>query len=208
MNWNDWEMIWKRQELPRGADADLAELRRTFEARSGKLARTLLVRNVSEAGAGLFVAAVFASVGFRLKTAWPMALAVGLILAVTAFFIWEMIRARRGRLGAEAPLLAKLDADIAELRHQRRLLLSLRIWYLTPIAVAMLLVGAAVALNNPASVLLLKEPLILFSLMFYVLLCVLLFWGVWVLNRRAVRKQIDPRLQELEKLRNDLFVSS
>jgi len=208
MNWNDLEVIWKRQQLPQGPDADLAILRQTFEAKSRRMAAVLAVRNLSEAAAGLLVAVVFAYAGFRMKrVGWPMAVAATLVLVVTGFFIREFVRGRRQRLGAEAPLLAKLEADIAELRHQRRLLLTVRAWYLAPLAVAMVIVGVTITLNDPNAALLLREPFILFALTSYVILCVLLFWGVWVLNRRAVQKQLDPRLQELEKLHRDLLSS-
>ena len=40
------------------------------------------------------------------------------------------------------------------------------------------------------------------------LLFALVSWGVWALNRRAVRKQIEPRLRELEDLRQALLSQS
>lgn len=209
MNWTDWEMIWKRQELPQGADAEIETLRQTFEAKSRKLARGVLVRNVSETAAGLLVSAVFAYAGFRMKRhGWPLGIAVALVLGVTGVFVAEMVRARRRQLGAEAPLLVKLEAEIAEIRRQRRLLLTLRVWYLAPLAVAMVIVVLTVMWNDPMSALLLKEPFVLFALTAYGVFCVLLFWAVWVMNRRAVRKQLDPRLEELEKLHRSLFSPS
>lgn len=209
MNWTDLEVIWKRQPLPLGAEADAAELRRTFDAQSRKLSATFAVRNVSEAAAGLFVAAVFGYVGLRMgRSGWPLALAVALVLGVTGVFVRELWRARRRKLGAEAPLLAKLEADIAELRHQRRLLLTVRTWYLAPLALAMVIVGVTVIGSKPEAVRLLREPFILTALAGYVLLCVGLFWVVWVVNRRAVRQRLDPRLAELEKLHRDLLSPS
>jgi hypothetical protein len=32
-----------------------------------------------------------------------------------------------------------------------------------------------------------------------------LYVGVWVINRRAVTKQLDPRLAELDKLRREIL---
>jgi xanthosine utilization system XapX-like protein len=201
MNWSDYEAIWKRQELPVGAGADLAALRETFETKRRKLAATLFVRDILEASAGLFVSGVFAYAGWHLpKVAWPIAIAVALILGVTGFFIRERIRAHRSRLGADAPLLAKLEADIAELRHQRRLLLSVAVWYIAPLALAVVIFGITVGMNlSPWAVG--RDPL--FQVCMWTFnFC--LYWFVWVINRRAVRKQIDPRLEELEKLHQTL----
>jgi len=38
----------------------------------------------------------------------------------------------------------------------------------------------------------------------YCVFCVLLFWGVYLLNQRAVRKELNPRKEELEQLLNSL----
>ena len=201
MNWNDYEAVWKRQELPVGAAADVAALRETFESKHRKLAATLLVRDWIEAAAGIFVSLALAFIWWRQgRTGWPLALAIGLILWVTVFFIRERIRAHRNRLGAEAPLLAKLEADIAELRHQRRLLLGVWTWYLAPCLAAILIVLATVILSVPAWAL---RGHLLF-LLGYLPLLGLLLWFVWFINRRAVRRQIEPRLEELEKLHRDL----
>jgi hypothetical protein len=40
------------------------------------------------------------------------------------------------------------------------------------------------------------------------LLLALTYWSVWALNRRAVRSQIDPRLEELEELYQSLISPS
>jgi hypothetical protein len=204
MNWNDYEAVWKRQELPVGADADLKNLRETFETKRRKLAATLLVRDWTETSACVVVLAFYAwfwrSIG---PSGWPMAVAMLLILGVAGVFLGERRRARRTRLGADAPLLAKIEADLAELRHQRRLLLNVWAWYLAPCAGAMLIhVGVMIHRSKPWQAT--REPLFLLGFG----LCFALFlWFAWAINRRAVRKQIDPRLAELEKLRRDILTT-
>ena len=213
MNWNDYEAVWKRQELPVGVDADLAALKKTFETKRRKLTATLFVRDIAEASAGLMVAGVFAFAWWQMGMAgWPMAFAIALILGVSGFFVRERFRARRLRLGADAPLLAKVEADIAELHHQRHLLLNLWSWYLAPVAAAVVIVGATIvriliAKAQPGFLPALWEnPAALVWIIFYVAMILpLCFWGVWAINRRAVRKSIEPRLAELEKLHRDLL---
>jgi len=206
MNWNDCEAIWKRQELPVGAGADLAALKSTFETKRRKLAATLLVRDCVEASAGMVVAVFFAFLWWKQgKAGWPLLLA---IMWVTGVFIKERIRTHRQRLGAEAPLLARLEAEIGELQHQRRLLLSVWNWYLLPCVAAILIVLATTLLNAPAGVLA-GHWLVLGGFFgAYLALVGGLVWLVWTLNRRAVRKQIEPRLEELETLHHDLLSSA
>ena len=216
MNWNDYEAIWKRQELPVGSTADLTTLRETFETKRRKMAATLFARDLLETGVGLLVAGVFAFTWWKMgTTGWPMAFAIALILGVAGFFVRERFRARRLRLGVDAPLLAKVEADIAELRHQRRLLLSLWSWYLTPLAAAIVIVSATLARvtisKAPPGILaaLWEHPAALaWIILYFAIVVPLCFWGTWTVNRRAVRKGIEPRLEELEKLHHDLTSSS
>ncbi len=216
MNWNDYEAIWKRQELPVGAAADLATLKDTFETKRRKLAATLFARDLLEAGAGLLVAGVFLFTWWKMgKEGWPMVFAIALILGVSGFFARERFRARLLRLGADAPLLAKVEADIAELRHQRRLLLNIWSWYLAPISAAMVIVCATLVrilvFKGPPGFLstLWEHPAALaWIILYFAVVLPLCFWGAWALNRRAVRKGIEPRLEELEKLHRDLTSSS
>ena len=216
MNWNDYEAVWQRQELPVGAGADLATLKQTFETKRRKLAATLYARDLLEAGAGFLVVTFFAWFWWHVgSVAWPVVFAIALILGVSGFFVRERFRTRRLRLGTEAPLLAKVEADIAELRHQRQLLLNIWWWYLAPCAGAIVIIAATVAriliFKAPPGFLpaLWEHPATLAWIIFYFAVVLpLCFWGAWAINRRAVRKQIEPRLEELEKLHRDLLSSN
>lgn len=204
MNLHDFEAIWKRQELPRGSAAELEALHATFATKNRKLAATLLVRDLAEASAGLLVAVVMGFVGWKLgPTAWPVAVGIALVLGVTGFFLSERVRAHRRKLGAEAPMLAKLDAEIVELGHQRRLLLGLWKWYVAPLAAAIVIMSLTIRAHLPAWSTG-RDPLLMGG---YFLLVAAMMAAVWWMNRQTVRRRIEPRLVELEKLRSDLLSS-
>jgi hypothetical protein len=204
MNWNDYEALWRRQPLPLGADADVPRLHASFAASHRKLAATLAARDWLEAGAGLFVAIALCGMAVPLmlkgKTVWPLLIGIGLVLGVTALFVRERLRARRHRLGADAPLLAKIEADLTELRRQRWLLRGVAAWYLAPIFAAVLCALATFYLNaQPWESI--REPWFIGGFAaFYALLCS----GIWWMSRSTVRRHVEPRLVELEKLRDDL----
>jgi hypothetical protein len=208
MNWNDYEAIWKRQELPVGALADLATLKSSFETKRRKFAATLFARDLLEAGAGLLVAGTMAKVWWHMGSqGWPMVGAILPILGVSGFFLRERFRVRRIRLGPDATLLAKVNADIRELRHQRQLLLGLWRWYLGPCLAAMIVFGFTVARAIPASFwsALKQHPSAVAWIVLYLAVVLpLCFWGAWALNRRVVRKNLEPRIAELVKLHADL----
>ncbi len=203
MNWDDWEYVWKRQELPRGAEANVEELRRTFAGKSRKLAKALLVRDVMEASAGVVGCVAFGFIWWGLGWAgWPIGIAMLLIAGVTGFFVRERLRAQRSQLGSDAPLLVRLEAEIAKLRHQRQLFLGMWRWYLAPIAAAIVIVCLTIRHSRPVWDVA-REPWFLGS---YFAFVAVLMWAVWKLNLRAVRLRVEPRLVELDKLRADLLV--
>jgi hypothetical protein len=201
MNWNDLKTVWSIQNLPSEPGADMATLQRNFDTKRRKLARDLFRRDIVEATAGLFVSGVFAYTGWQMgKEGWPIALAVVIMLGLTGFFIQERVRSRSRRLGVDAPLLARLEAEIAELRYQRNLFVNVGRWYLGPCVAAAAIVASTALVHAPI-------PLIpkLLAGAIMLLLLMLMCWSVWALNRCAVRRQIEPRLAELEKLRQSLL---
>lgn len=205
MNWNDLGLVWRRQNLPLAAGADLASLTRAFETSSRKLARKLFWRDLREVAAGLLLIWFCArTLWHGGKAYWPFALALLLMLGLMAFFLRERIRARRMRPEPNTPVLAKLEGDIVELRHQRRLLINVATWYLAPCGVSWAIGLATLVINDPDYRLGRHHPI---RLVCYIIGGLLLGWGIWALNRRAARKKIEPRIVELEKLRNDLLSS-
>ena len=150
MKWSDYEAIWKRQRLPVGASADLGGLMETFESKRRKMAATLLARDILEGGTGLLgsVGSGFAWCQLG-KSGWPIAFALILILSVVGVFVRERVIAHRNRMGPNAPLLSKVDADIAVLRQQRRLVLRLWQWYLGPTAASVVIVSLTISFSRP-----------------------------------------------------------
>ncbi|MEJ1971167.1 MAG: hypothetical protein WDM96_01150 [Lacunisphaera sp.] len=163
---------------------------------------TLRTRDWSEFGAGLFVCAMQARFWWKIGAAgWPMAFAILLALTVSLFFVRERLRARALRLRPDAPLLDKIAADLAEMRHQRRLLNRVALWYLAPLGVAMLIQGGVIVSRTPAWDPL-RQPVLQLG---FGLFFVLIFGLIWAANRRTVRQRIEPRIAELEKLHRDLL---
>ena len=97
-------------------------------------------------------------------------------------------------------MIAKIEADLAELRHQRRLLLNVGKWYLTPCIAAAAVVACTALVHAPHS---LSAKLLAGAIMLFLL--TLTCWGVWALNRWAVRKCLEPRLEELDRLHQSLL---
>ncbi|HYP18059.1 MAG TPA: hypothetical protein VEQ65_12680 [Opitutus sp.] len=200
MNWEEMEKTWADQRAAAWPAERLAALEQEFTAKQRKLGRTLFWRDVREAAVGIFAAAVIARTGWQMGAqGWPVVIAVVLLLGLSGFFIRERIRVRRAQPAADVPLLARLDAEIAEQRRQHRLLSRVATWYLAPILAAGAVFGATVLVNAPLP---LAARLAVGALMVAILAgCGA---GTLWLNRRVVRLAIEPQLRELESWRKNL----
>lgn len=197
MNWDELRNVWERQPVSPLKLPEWSRCEREFVARQRQAERGLFWRDLREAGAGFFFAATLAYVGWHMgRAGWPLSLAVLLVLGLSGFFIRERVRTRREQPPIDAPLLTRLDAAIAELERQRHLLTHIKSWYLAPVLLAGAIFGATVLLNAPLPTL----PLILVA-GFMAAILGLCSWLVIVINRRAVRLSIEPRLHELREWR-------
>jgi membrane protein implicated in regulation of membrane protease activity len=201
MNWDDLTSIWRKQPQERVPEVQLEVLKNAFLKKSRRLARKLFWRDILElVGAG-FVIFVFSSVAMQKgRAGWPLWIATALILGLAIFFLNERIRAKRNRTGTNAPLVQKIEADLAELRHQRKLRLAVGSWYLGPIFLSWYIVLASIGFHGLSGIL--RMPVQMGG---YLVGGLFLFWLIWKLNRRAVRKCIEPRIADLERLRDDLI---
>ncbi len=214
MNWNEWEMIWRRQQTPVGAGADLALLKQTFEEKRGKLRRSILLRNVSEGLTGLVLSFLMAFFGAHAGVGgWRIWTGLALLLGVSLVFVFDFVRAHRSRLPGDAPILSKIDAEIAELRHQRRLLARIGLWYFLPMAASFVLIVSAwstrIGRGIPPGMLhdALTTPTIIVWLISTLAITGAATGWVWWEQVKAIRTRVNPRLEELEKLREDFLIS-
>jgi hypothetical protein len=194
MTWADCENAWKRQGVQPAGAAELAALEAGFESERRKLARARFVRRVVEGSMGPVVClGLVAAWWITGRGGWPTLAAVLLILGGFAAVWFASSRRRRSLPGPEAPLLVKVEADIADLQRQRRQLLTMRTWHFGPVYAALLLIPFVLALKSGA------QFAVAFAIYYaaMTLLC-------WAHNRVEVRRRIDPRLDELEKLRDGL----
>lgn len=214
MNLSDYEAVWKRQELPQGEAADLIDLKQTFETKRRKMEHTILLRNSFEGVGGIAASLGFGLLTWRLGLIdWPIVLGLLLIAGVSCVFLHDWWRFRRARLGPEASLLAKLKANIVELRHQRRLVAHMGKWYLTTYTVAILLLGYGlsqqVGRGAPSGFLITLLTTPSTATYIVILLVIPIAATVWWWRdvQKGIRLRIDPRLAELEKLHRELVSS-
>ena len=201
MNWDDLTAVWRKQPQEPVPQTQFDILLKTFSKKSRRLARVLFWRDIREfLACGIVIYAFARAALSRGQAGWPIWIAEALVLGVAVFFLKERIRAHRHRTGPSSSLLEKIDADIRELRHQRKLLLKVGTWYLGPCILSWFIVMAATRFHGLSG--LLRTPAQMGS---YLGGSLVFFWLIWKLNQRAVRKKIEPRIADLELLRSGLI---
>jgi hypothetical protein len=211
MSWSDWEFVWRNQEAP-AEMSSLEERKRSFEAGRTALARRLFVRNISEAAAGIGLAAFLTYLGARhglFWSTWPVYLSAIIVLGVTAVFVGDAMRQRRRRLGPEAPFREKIEAEIAELRHQQKLIGGWWLWYLAPLGLAFGLalwsLGRVIHGRAPAGFLLDLVTTPITAAWFVILAAAVgLPLRAVIRAQRAAKAKVEPRIAELERLKREL----
>lgn len=200
MNWDDLTAIWNRQPREAMPESQLEKLKIAFAKTSRRQARRLFWRDTQELLASAIVIFVLATAAYGKGSAgWPLWISTVLIVGVALFFVRERIRAHRFRTAPNASLLEKIDGDIGELRHQRELLLKVGTWYLAPIILSWFIAMASTRFHGLGGYL--RTPTQMAS---YFVGSLVLFWLIWKLNQWAVHRKIEPKIADLEKLRNDL----
>jgi hypothetical protein len=200
MNWDDLTEAWRKQPQEGVPSARYEVLKAKFEKESRRLARRLFWRDIRELLAALLVVFAFGKAAIRKgPDGWPLWIATILVLGVAAGFLKERIRAHRKKTGPNASLLEKIDADLGELKYQRQILLKVGTWYLGPCVLSWLIVMASTRFHGLGGYL--RTPLQMGA---YFAGSIVLFWFILKLNRRAVRKGIEPQIADLERLKNGL----
>ena len=177
--------VWHR-ETGHAPARSWAEELHLVRARAERLRRVVRRRDWTETGVAILLFPLFASAAFIMPRALS---AVGAaIVAVACVLVPIRLRAARHRAPDPAqPVTHALRAELAEVRAQERLLGSVAWWYVGPLALGVTLFVAGTPVSPP------------FKAGYAVLV---LAAGAWVvhLNRRAVRRDLQPVARELESV--------
>jgi Na+/proline symporter len=194
MNFEDMQKTWQAQDASAqvtvNGDVLLKEVRRNQH----QFWATIFWRDVREVGVCFLLALYFSYHGLRHHdwTDYLLALAG---FGVGTFMVVDRLRLRKNQPATNDSLKECVESSLKQVNHQIWLLKNIFWWYLLPIIVALGISFGVSAWNWRHDGV---STAIVF--VFCILLCALLYWGVYRLNQFAVRKDLEPRRQELEAL--------
>jgi hypothetical protein len=201
MTFDELQKTWQKDaagtKLTIDSDLLFQEVKRNKE----HFESAIFWRDVREIAAGIFV--ILAFLGFAVfffyrdltLVALGQALAAMFALMVVLFFIADRIIQRKRRPSRDKSLTMCIEDSLRQLNHQIWLLKNVFWWYLLPPGVGVVISFGTVAWQRHAA----GKPALI-AMLEYLIFVALVFWGVYLLNQRAVRKGLVPRKQELESL--------
>jgi hypothetical protein len=186
----DLKNIWAQQSTGNRSILIAPESVWRLARQSQRFESTIFWRNVREWAATVFVSGIFLFYAFSRPTIhWlPVVAAILAFLPMTYLAIFSR---KRPMWETSRSLTDHLRDSIASVRCQIRLLRSVLWWYLAPLALGLLLIQVDAATSGRVDF---DGKLLLSSLA-----TIAVLFGVWKLNQRAARTDLEPRLHELEK---------
>jgi Flp pilus assembly protein TadB len=187
MTLEDYRDAWSRDEAAAGDGPDAERLLDRVRERSEAFESRVRRRDRRETLAACAVALLF---GWELFTAASRLEGAGaLVIVVSAVFVvWWLRRARRaGRADrADRPVAEQLHTHLARVEEQIRLQETVLWWYLAPPGAGVVLYVLGLDAGTRATALVGAALVVVYG-------------GIWRMNQRIVRRDLEPRRRELER---------
>jgi hypothetical protein len=188
---DDYKQAWQGQpRMKTDAELLLKEVQRNDQS----FAVMIFWRDFREVGLALVMVPLWVYLGVKGAQPWAYYLTVPVLLWVAGFMLVDRKRHQRQPSQGE-PLRRHVESSLAAVEHQIGLLSNVHLWYLLPLAVAMLAFFGQAAWQERGGgwwTVLFTSMLSIFGLG--------VLGAVYWLNLYAVRAMLEPRRQELKTL--------
>ena len=196
---DDLKAAWQSQTAPQRLTLDAGVVLNEVRRNERQFAAIIYCRDLREVGIALLMVPVWIYMGIKMKSLWSWYLVVPTLFWIAGFMIVDRMRQRRRQPGPGDTLRSSIESSLAQVEHQIGLLRNIFWWYLLPPFSAMMIWLAHLVWRSRNNGL---EALAGFGAV--AVFFVLVAWFIYWLNQYAVRKQLEPRRQELQTLLRSL----
>ena len=192
MNDEQLQQAWQSQPAEISSVGDLESMLGELRQQQNKFQKQIFWRDVREIGTGIVLIPVWIAMGVQGSLPVTWYLAVPAMLWIAGYLLYQRRMARHLELQPGASLRDSLVASIAQLDHQIRLLRTVFWWYLLPILIALFaFFGQCLWQDRHGG------PMAFVAFGLVLIICALVFGGVYWLNQHAVRHGLKPRRDAL-----------
>ncbi len=198
MKFDALQDIWQSQEAGQKVTIDADMLLKEVQGNKKTFERDVFWRDVREVGVAFLMVPFFIRNGIK-DGDWPWYVLALSVLFIGMFILVDRDKQKKKMPCYSDPLPTCIDTSLRQVNHQIWLLRNILWWYLLPcFAGCMLLFIYYVFKYN------LSHIIEFVFLGVIVSACVAINVGIYCLNQMAVRKHLEPRQQELQKLMDSL----
>lgn len=198
MNADELKKAWQTQpsqaRLTLDADLILKEVRRNHQA----FLSMIFWRDVREISVALALIPFWFYIGIKESLPWTWHLAVPALVWIAGFMLVDLVKNRKRESLPTAPLAMYIETSLTHVEHQIWLMRNVLWLYLLPLGIAILPFTAHVAWTAR------NCGWIAFLIGAGLVAEALILGGVYWLNQRAARNELEPRRQELLALRDGI----
>lgn len=197
MTFDDLQKNWQQQQSGFQLSIDSGLLLKEVQRNKKSFDSAIFWRDVREIGVSIPLFMLFLYWGLKDNELAMFLIALG-VLFIAVFMTVDRITQKRKQPRRNETLVGCLESSLAGVEHQIWLLKNVLWWYLLPpgIGIAALSLGLVVSTIRDFGSDLISIIICTIIIAFFILV----FVGVYWLNQRALRKDLQPRKEELNEL--------
>jgi hypothetical protein len=199
MTFDELQKTWQSQQDDLKLSIDSGLLLKVVQRNKRHFEWAILLRDVREVGIAIAVSILFLHLGLK-NSLWPFFLLALLFLGIAVFMVVDRISQRRKRPELTKSLAGCIESSLAQVGHQIWLVKNVFWWAILPANIGFAVFFGYLAWGTTRELVGTGLVLVLFVLLGCFAFCILVSTGIYYLNRYGVRKELNPRKQELEQL--------
>jgi hypothetical protein len=197
MKFEDMQKAWQSHDASAKVMIDADVLLKEVRHNQRHFRAMIFWRDARQVGVAALLTGLFLHWAMRDRI-WPLYIMAFTCFGVGAFMVVDRLIQRRKQPASNDSLKTCIESSLFQVNHQIWLLRNVFWWYLLPLGL-----GIAGFLAYLAWRVIFLEGASPSAIRLIVAVgagCGLAYWGVYWLNHYAVRKNLEPRRQELETL--------
>ncbi len=195
MSPDEYQQAWRAESDQTRVTVDSDLLLQKVRRNQESFRAMILLRDYREAGIAILMIPLWLYLGIRFSEPWTWYLTVPALIWVSGFIVVDRLRHPQKRKWQDDSLLSSAKESLTQVEHQIWLLRNVMWWYLLPLLIPLLAFCGHVVWQVSRSW---GEAMGAALPVFAIVLAV--YTLIYFLNQYAVRKQLEPRREELVML--------